>query len=115
MKRKRDNRKNKRHQPFEVYRLEGDTYRSQIGEPYWMPEIGLGLGRGRQVIGGIEQEVLLWHDAQGQAYPMPEQRMQEMQRQLMAERQRTEAERQRAERLAEYVRSLGVDPDDLPE
>jgi len=87
-----------------------------------MPEVGLGLGRGRQVIGGIEQEVLLWHNAQGQTYPMPDQQIQDMQRQLIverqrteSERQRTEAERQRAERLADYVRSLGVDPDNLPE
>ncbi len=97
-----------RHQPFEVYRLEGDTYRLQIGEPYWMPEVGLGLGRGRQVIGGIEQEVLLWHDAQGHSYPMPDQQIQDMRNQLVAERQR-------ADRLAEYVRSLGIDPDRLPE
>jgi Uma2 family endonuclease len=111
-----------RHQPFEVYKLQGQTYRLQIGEPYWMPEVGLGLGRGRQVIGGIEQEVLLWHDGQGKAYPMPEQRMREMQTQLEEERQRAEQERQqvererqRADRLAEYLRSLGVDPDNLPE
>lgn len=97
-----------RHQPFEVYRLEGETYRLQIGEPYWMPEVGLGLGRGRQVIGGIEQEVLLWHDVQGHPYPMPDQRVQDIQNQLIAERQRSE-------RLADYLRSLGIDPDRLPE
>jgi Uma2 family endonuclease len=111
-----------RHQPFEVYKLESETYHLQIGEPYYMPEVSLGLGRGRQIIGGIEQEVLLWHNAQGQAYPMPDQQIQDMQRQLVIERQRTETERQRteaehqrAERLAAYVRSLGVDPDHLPE
>lgn len=104
-----------RHQPFEVYKLTGETCQLQIGEPYWMSEVGLGLGRGRQMIGGIEQEVLLWHNAQGQAYPMLDQQVYDMQRQLVTERQRTEAERQRAERLAEYVRSLGVDPDNLPE
>jgi Uma2 family endonuclease len=111
-----------RHQPFEVYQLEDGTYRLQIGEPFWMPEVGLGLGRGRQVVGGIDMEVLLWHDAQGQVYPLPDQQVQDIQNQLTSERQRTEterqraeAERQRAERLAAYLRSLGIDPDCLPE
>ncbi len=110
-----------RHQPFEVYKLDDGTYRLQVGEPYWMPEIGLGLGRGRQVIGGIEQEVLLWHDERGNPYPTPDELLQQVQGQLQAERLRTDAalkqaesERQRAERLADYVRSLGIDPDNLP-
>jgi hypothetical protein len=30
------------------------------------------------------------------------------------ERQRAEAERQRAEKLAEYLRLQGIDPDNLP-
>lgn len=38
-----------------------------------------------------------------------------MQHELAMECQRTEAECQQAERLEEYVRSLGVDPDNLPE
>ncbi|EDX87575.1 conserved hypothetical protein [Synechococcus sp. PCC 7335] len=108
------------HQPFEVYRLEEDGYRLKIGEPYWMPEIGIGIGRGRQVVGGIEQEVLLWHDAQGKAYPLSEQIIADMQIDISAERQkaeterqRAEAERQRADRLAAYLRSQGIDPDTI--
>jgi Uma2 family endonuclease len=38
------------HQPFEVYKLENRTYCQQVGEPYWMPEIGLGLGCDRQCV-----------------------------------------------------------------
>jgi Uma2 family endonuclease len=30
-----------RHQPFEVYKLVDGQYCLQIGEPYWMPEVGL--------------------------------------------------------------------------
>ena len=88
-----------------MYKLEAQTYHLQIGEPYWMPEVGLGIGRGRQVIGGGDQEALLWSDAQGRAYPTPDDVIQGMQMALEAERQRAEAERQRAEQLAEYVRS----------
>ncbi|MEO0539509.1 MAG: Uma2 family endonuclease [Cyanobacteria bacterium P01_A01_bin.105] len=89
------------HQPFEVYRLEDGIYRLQIGEPYWMPEVALGLGRTRQMLGGIKHETLRWFDAQGQMYPSPDEALVQ--------------ERQRAERLANYVRSLGFDPDNLPQ
>ena len=34
-----------KHEPFEVYRLESGQYRLQESEPYWMPEVGLGIGR----------------------------------------------------------------------
>ena len=125
-----------RHQPFEVYKLMDGEYRQQIGEPYWMPEVGLGMGRSRQRVGGIEQEILAWFDESGTVYPLPDVAMQEMREQLRVERRRAEMERQRAqaqelraeeerqraqaqelraERLAEYLRSQGIDPDNLPE
>jgi len=86
-----------RHQPFEVYKLDKGTYRLQIGEPYWMPEVGLGIGRHQTQVGGLSQEILTWYDAQGNRY-------------LSAEEQ----ERQRVERLEAYLRSQGIDPSQLP-
>ncbi len=109
-----------RHQPFEVYKLAGQTYQLQMGEPYWMPEIGLGIGRDRQLLGNVEQEVLRWHDEQGNPYPLPDEVIREMRTQLRAERLRTalaeeraEAERQRANRLAQRLRELGIDPEQI--
>lgn len=96
------------HQPFEVYKLDQGQYRLQVSEPYWMPEIGLGIGRQTQVLGGIEQELLLWHNVQGQPYPTSDEMLRQMEAALRAERQR-------AERMAEYLRSLGLDPDNLPD
>jgi hypothetical protein len=61
-----------------------------------------------QVIGGIEQEILVWSDESGNIYPLPDAAMQQMREQLRVEQQR-------AERLAEYLRSQGIDPDNLPE
>lgn len=90
------------HQPFEVYKLEGEAYRLQIGEPLWMEEVGLGIGRTRREIGGIEQEVLVWCDREGNPYPLPGE--------ARAEAAELRVERDRAERLAEKLRSLGVDP-----
>lgn len=138
------------HQPFEVYKLEDGSYQLQIGEPFWMPEVGLGIGRAMQPVGGIEREVLLWHDEQGRPYPLSEEMVRELksqltktERQAELERQRADAERQQAElerqradvaeqrakiaqqqteaerqqtmRLADYLRSLGLDPDNLPD
>ena len=80
-----------------------------------MPEVGLGLGRTQQILGGIEQEVLLWHDEQGQPYLTSDGMVRQMQQQIQAERQRAEVAEQRADRMAEYLRSLGLDPDNLPE
>jgi Uma2 family endonuclease len=87
-----------RHQPFELYRLENGAYRLQIGEPYWMPEIGLGIGRYQGVVGGLSQEILTWYDDKGN-------------RHLSGEEQ----ERRRADQLEAFLRSQGIDPSQLPE
>lgn len=84
-----------RHQPFEVYRLIDGTYRLQIGEPFWMPEIDLGIGRSLRVSGEVQREVLYWYDAQGNRYLASEELEQQARQQLEIERQqRQEAQQQ---------------------
>lgn len=51
-----------RHQPLEIYKLENGRHQLQIGEPYWMSEVGLGIGRYQLQIGGITQEIITWYD-----------------------------------------------------
>jgi Uma2 family endonuclease len=80
------------HQPFEVYKLVNGVYQLQIGEPYKMSEVGLGIGRHQTVSGGIQQEVLTWYDLQGNRYLTSE---------------------ERAERLAARLRELGEDPESV--
>ncbi|MBE9168464.1 Uma2 family endonuclease [Pleurocapsales cyanobacterium LEGE 06147] len=63
------------HQPFEIYRLVDGTYELQIGEPYWMPEVGLGIGRSRYTSGAVEREVLYWYNEQGRRYLTPEEQL----------------------------------------
>lgn len=58
-----------------------------------MPEVGLGIGRHQGVIGGIGQEFLSWYDEQGNRYLTTE---------------------EKAEKFAQHLRSLGIDPDNLP-
>jgi Uma2 family endonuclease len=92
--------------PLEVYRLVEGNYVLQPGDRVWLPEICLGIGRERGTYQGMTREWLYWYDQQGQRLLTPEERIQE------AEQRRQEAE-QRVERLAEQLRSLGVDPDSL--
>jgi hypothetical protein len=87
-----------RHQPFEVYKLENNIYRQQIGEPYWMPEVALGIGRYQGEVGKLPQELLTWYDERGNRYLSGE-----------------EQERRQKERLESFLRSQGIDPNQLPE
>jgi len=61
-----------RQEPFEVYRLIDGVYQRQIGEPFWMPEIGLGIGRGIGYHLGFQREWLYWFDQRGNRFPTPE-------------------------------------------
>ncbi len=87
------------HQPFEVYKLINGSYQLQIGEPFWMAEVGLGMGRYQTVFGNVPQEQLGWFDAQGNRY-------------LTAE-ERADQERQEKERLIERLKARGIDPEEL--
>ncbi|GAP94998.1 Uma2 family endonuclease [Leptolyngbya sp. NIES-2104] len=75
------------HQPLEVYQLVDGMYQLQTGEPVWMPEIGLGIGRFQHVADAVEREALTWYDRTGSRYLSWAE----------IERQRAEQERQRAE------------------
>jgi hypothetical protein len=63
-----------RHQPFEVYRLVAGEYQLQIGEPYWMNEINLGIGRAPYQDGELEIEALYWYNQQVR-YLTPEEQL----------------------------------------
>lgn len=48
-----------RHQPFELYKLIDGQYELQLGEPYWMPEIGLAIGRSQGLGGALSEKFCL--------------------------------------------------------
>jgi len=108
------------HEPFEVYKLVDGAYERQEGEPCWMEEVGLGIGRVRGRVEGINQEWLGWYDRQGNPYPLPLQILEQKNEQLAQERQQLEQkdqqleqERQQNQQMREKLRSLGIDPDQL--
>ena len=106
-----------RHEPFEVYKLEDGEYRRQSGEPFWMPEVGLGIGRDRGEVGGIAQEMPIWCDAQGNRFPSAvelERERAELERdRALHRRDRADREREAKERLDAYLRTQGIDPEQL--
>ncbi len=130
-----------KHQPFEVYKLVAGEYVRQTGEPVWMPEIGLGIGREQGRFGDWQREWLYWYDFEGNKLAAPEELLeqerqrtqqerlramlaesqleqeqlraqQEQQRATLAESQ-LEQEQLRAQKLAEQLRTLGINLSDL--
>jgi Uma2 family endonuclease len=94
------------HQPLEVYKLVGGIYQLQIGEPLWMPEIGLGIGRCPEIFAGSNEEVLSWFDERGDQYLRAEEK--EIQARAEADRAK-----QKAEKLLAKLQELGIDGDSL--
>jgi Uma2 family endonuclease len=77
---------------FELYKLVNGEYELLAGNPVWLPEVGLGIGVERGTYQSISREWLYWYNEQGKRLLTPE---------------------ERADKLAEKLRDLGVDPDSL--
>lgn len=132
----------KRRESLEVYKLIDDKYEllpsvallSESGKVVWIPEIGLGIGSERRIYGGWEREWLYWYDRDNVRYPTAEEsaeqeRKNARQERVIAsqeriakqeaeaiaqnERQQKLQERQQNEKLANYLRSIGVNPDEI--
>jgi Uma2 family endonuclease len=117
------------------------TLLSESGKVVWMPEIGLGIGCERRICGNWEREWVYWYDRDCIRYPTPEEcaqqaeaiatqeRMIATQERMIArqeriakqeaeaiadqERQQKFQERQQKEKLANYLRSIGINPDEI--
>lgn len=101
------------HLPFEVYKLVKGIYRLQIGEPFWMPEIRLGLGRSIIPNDRLDREMLTWYDQTNQrhqtAAEVEQQRTAVERMRADTERMRADEAQLRADRLAQRLRELGED------
>lgn len=91
---------------LEVHKLINGKYELQAGNPVWLPEIGLGIGCDRGNYSGVTREWLYWYDEFGKRYPTP-------QEQIKLVQKRAEVAEQRAQQMAQRLRSLGIDPDNL--
>jgi len=125
----------KRHESLEVYRLIDGRYEllpsvallSESGKVVWISEIGLGIGCERRIFGNWEREWVYWYDRNNMRYLTADERanqqsliaQQERQQKLqerqqkLQERQQKLQERQQKEKLANYLRSIGINPDEI--
>ncbi len=128
----------KRHESLEVYKLINGEYellpsvtllsesgksesgKSESGKVVWIPEINLGIGCERRILGNWERDWLYWYDRNCVRYPTAEERAQQAevaQQQAESARQQAEAiamqERNDKEKLAAHLRSLGINPDEI--
>lgn len=84
---------------LEVHKLVDGAYQLQPGNPVWLPEVGLGIGAERGDYARLTREWLYWYDEARQRLQTPEERIKQAEG--------------RAQRLAEQLRALGIDPDSL--
>ena len=94
------------HDPFEIYRLVEGEYIRQTGEPFWMPEVGLGIGRGIGTYERWTREWLYWYDRN-------QDRLSTAEEMLEQERQRANQLEQQIEEWRIKLREQGIDPDSL--
>jgi Uma2 family endonuclease len=114
--------KHKERSSLEVYQLIDGKYElmpaiallPEGGEMVWLEGVGLGIGCVRNELYDWRREWLYWYDRNGVRYRTAKE--QAVMAEAIAERERNEKlqERQEKEKLAAYLRSLGINPDDIP-
>jgi Uma2 family endonuclease len=132
----------KKHPQFmDVYKLVAGKYELMPLEilpggerMVWLEEIGLGIGYERGMRGDWQRDWLYWYDRSGLKYPTDSERadreklakeqaeaiaLQEHQEKLQERQAKEQAEaialqeRQKNEKLAAYLRSIGINPDEI--
>jgi Uma2 family endonuclease len=117
----------KRHQFMDVYKLTNGKYvlmpltaLPKGGRMVWLEEIGLGIGYERGMRGDWQRDWLYWYDRSGLKYPTDSERAEQeklakQQAEAIAAQEGQEKlqERQEKEKLAAYLRSLGINPDEI--
>jgi hypothetical protein len=121
---------------LQVFKLNGAGYQPQTlnNSKLWIPHLQLGLGLWQGEYRGKQRLWLRWYDQTGNWVPTEAEREQQQRQQAEFERLRAEQEylraeqerqqrelaqqqleqqRLRAERLAERLRQMGINPDDL--
>jgi Putative restriction endonuclease len=110
----------KRKAKYQLYKLVDGEYvlESDGKQPYWMPELGLGIGFAPGIYGQRQSEWLYWYDLDGQRYPTPTERTaaalqkaEEAEQKVAIEATARLLAEQEVDRLRERLRDLGIDPD----
>ncbi|BAY63245.1 hypothetical protein NIES22_33310 [Calothrix brevissima NIES-22] len=96
---------------LEVYQLVDGEYLLMSGNPVWLPQIGLGIGRERGIYQGIVREWLYWYDEKGEKLLTPDERIQEAEEQANFQAQQRLAAEQQVLLLAARLKDLGIEPE----
>jgi Uma2 family endonuclease len=100
---------------LKVYKLSGGRYQELISQndQYWLPELHIGLGVWYGEYQGINRLWIRWVDHEGNWILTDTERLElEQQQRQQAEQQRDEAQL-KADRLAERLKAMGIDPDEI--
>ena len=124
----------RRKNTLEVYRLVQEQYVPVIGNPVWMPEIGLGIGKDEYTHQDRDREWLFWYDEKGDRYLTPDEQIDEKHQQVQQAKQQTQQAKQqtqqakqqtkliqeeldqekvRSQKFADRLRQLGINLDEL--
>jgi Uma2 family endonuclease len=107
---------------FRLFQLVGTQYQevNLVNQRFWFDELELGLGVWSGRYAGTEGEWLRWYDAANNWVPTADERTEQATQRAEQATQRAEQatqqatiERDRADRLAEQLRALGVDPNEI--
>ncbi|MGF1493282.1 MAG: Uma2 family endonuclease [Microcoleaceae cyanobacterium] len=101
---------------IEVYHLVEDHYEllaANERDHYPIPQMNIELGIWQGQYKNMDLPWLRWWDNQGNLLLTGEERAELAESQLEQQRQQAATERQRAERLAERLRELGINPDEI--
>ena len=92
-----------KHEPLEIYHLKAGTYEHQQKEPYWMEEIGLGLGRANRIYHQWQYQWLYWYNKKGTRLKTPSEHAKQMQLQKERALQKAKQERLEKEQAQQQV------------
>jgi Uma2 family endonuclease len=101
---------------LEVYRLQDKRYELELPNAegkHYLEDMGLFLGTWRGEKEGRTGYWLRWWDNDENLLPWAVELVEQERQRAEVERQRAEIEHQRADRLAAYLRSQGINPDEI--
>jgi Putative restriction endonuclease len=102
---------------LEYYQLENGRYQLKLPDEngrHWVDEMGLYLGTWQGTKEAHTGYWLRWWDKNSNLLPWAVEQIAQERQRAEQERQRAEQEQQQKEQLRAYLRSQGIDPDNLP-